>query len=520
MRIFVLNPPFLPRYSRSQRSPAVTKSGTLYYPIWLAYATGVLEQAGHQVRLVDAPATGYNLTDVVHMAEEFQPRLLVLDTSVPSMHYDVQVAAGLKQTLPESFLVFVGLHVSALPEEMLRAAPVVDAVARREYEYTLRELAEVLDGGGDLSQVLGLSFRVRPPGGNGTGPEIIHTPDRPPIEDLDALPFVSDVYRRHLRVEDYFYAITPWPSVTIITGRGCPYRCSFCLIPQTFQGHRYRRRSVENVVAEFEYVAEHLPQVKHIFIEDDTFTVDKERARQLGRELAWRNLKLTWAANARADVDRETLEIMHAGGLRMLCVGFESGNQSVLNSIHKGITVPRMMQFMDDARKAGVLIHGCFIMGNLGETPESMQATLDLAKKINPDTAQFYPLMVYPGTTAFRWAEEQGYISRGTDFREWITEDGMHSTVINQPGLSAKDVVAFCDYARRSFYLRPTYLWSKLKQVTTRPDEFQRVAKAAWHFLPHLFRRRGRPLVRSRAVAKEVKERASGGVEAAAAETK
>lgn len=476
----MLNPPFHPRYSRSQRSPAVIKSGVMYYPIWLAYATGVLEQAGFLVKLVDAPAAGYTLPHVLDLADEFQPRLVVLDTSTPSIHNDVAVAEAIKNRLPGAFVLLVGPHVSALPGASLRLSPAIDAVARQEYDYTVRDLAQWLAGGGNLGDVLGLSYRA-------SDGAIIHNADRPFIEDLDALPFVSQVYQRHLRVEDYFYSIARYPEVTIVTGRGCPHRCVYCLWPQTLLGRRYRKRSVGNVADEFEFIAHELPQVKEVFIEDDTFTVDQKRAVALAQELIRRGNRLPFTANARADVGYETLRSLKEAGLRLVCVGFESGDQAVLDAMHKRITVEQFQEFREAARRAGVLVHGCFMAGNPGETRESLDKTLKLAQDLRPDTAQFFPLMVYPGTEAYEWAAQNGYLAAG-DFRDWLTPDGLHRSTVSRPDLSAEEVVAWCDHARRSFYLRPRYIAGKAWEVVAHPGEARRIFKAASVFVRYLFR--------------------------------
>lgn len=482
VNVLMLNPPFHPRYSRSQRSPAVIKSGVMYYPIWLACATGVLEQAGFNVQLVDAPAAGYDLEYVLDLAAEFRPRLVVVDTSTPSIHNDVEVAEAIKSRVSEAFLLLVGPHVSALPEASLQLSPAIDAVARREYDYTVRALAQLLDGGGDLgtTHCEGLSYREQ----DGT---IIHNSDRPFIEDLDALPFVSQVYKRHLRVEDYFYSITRYPEVTIVTGRGCPHRCTYCLWPQTLIGRRYRKRSVANVADEFEFIAHELPQVKEVFIEDDTLTVSQKRAVALAQELIRRGNRLPFTANARADVSYETLRWLKQAGLRLLCVGFESGDQQVLEAMHKGITVEQFYDFREAARRAGVLVHGCFMAGNPGETRESLAKTLKLAQKLRPDTAQFFPLMVYPGTEAYEWAARNGYLA-ADDFRDWLTPDGLHRSTVSRPDLSAEEVVAWCDHARRSFYLRPRYVAGKAWEVIAHPREARRIFKAAGVFARYLFR--------------------------------
>jgi anaerobic magnesium-protoporphyrin IX monomethyl ester cyclase len=480
MKILLLNPPYLQKFSRSQRSPAVIKSGTMYYPIWLAYACGVLEKEGFQVELVDAPATGRDLSYILDLVKEFLPRIVVMDTSTPSIHNDAQVMQAIKGAVPGAFSLFVGPHVSALPENSLRNYPEVDAVARGEYDYTARDLARCLAAGADLQDVLGLSYRCQ-------DGEISHNPARPWIKDLDAIPFVTEVYKRHLRVENYFYSITRYPEVAIITGRGCPYRCTYCMWPQTLTGHGYRRRSVTNVADEFEFIQEELPEVKEVFIEDDTLTVDQKRSVALGEELVSRGNRLPFTANSRADVSYETLYWLKKGGLRLLCVGFESGEQAILDAIEKRIRVEQFYEFRQAARRARVLVHGCFMAGNPGETRETLQKTLQLAKDLDPDTAQFFPVMVYPGTTAYEWAHRNGYMLTD-DFRNWLTEDGLHKSIISRPELSAQELVDWCDSARRSFYLRPRFVAAKVLEMITNPRETTRILKAFNIFARYLLK--------------------------------
>jgi len=479
MRVLALNPPFHPHYSRGQRSPAVIKSGVMYYPIWLAYATGVLEQSGFQVKLVDAPAAGRDLDYVLDLVDGWQPQLVVVDTSTPSIHNDVEVARAIKQHTPGALVVLVGPHVSALPEESLRLSDTVDAVARLEYDYTVRDLALAVQSGADLADVLGLSYHR-----NG---EIVHNPDRPYIRDLDALPFVSQVYKRHLCIEDYFYSITRYPEITIITGRGCPHRCAYCLWPQTLTGHGYRRRSVANVADEFEFIEHELLQVKEVFIEDDTLTVNERHTVALCQELIRRGVQLPFTANSRADVSYETLRWLKKAGCRLLCVGFESGDQAVLDAMGKGIQVKEFRRFAHDARRAGVMIHGCFMVGNPGETRQSLDRTFKLALELPLDTAQFFPLMVYPGTRAYEWAQRNGYLI-SEDFCDWLTEEGLHNSVVSRPDLPAEELVRWCDDARRRFYLRPRYVLAKVCEIITHPAEARRILKSFRRFVRHLFR--------------------------------
>jgi anaerobic magnesium-protoporphyrin IX monomethyl ester cyclase len=484
MRILALNPPFLPRYSRESRSPAVAKSGTLYYPMWLAYAAGYLEKTGHEVLLLDAAASGLSREETVTRAKKFAPSLAVLDTSTPSIYSDIEVAVALKKEVPSVFVTLVGVHVSALPLETLDISPEIDSVAFGEYDATLADLAGKLEKRGKnddiLRTVAGLAFRLS------NGGTVKNEP-RPYIEDLDGIPFVSAVYLKHLDITPYFYGHSRYPLVVLVTGRGCPFRCTYCVLPQTLMGHRYRKRSIASVVGEFQYIAENFPYVKEIMIEDDTLTADRTRCREFSEALlAAGATTVPWSANSRADVDYDTLHAMRRAGCRLLCVGFESGEQAILDNIQKSLTVGAIRAFVADAKRAGILVHGCFMVGNRGETPETLGSTLSFAKELNPDTAQFYPIMAYPGTSDYRYFREKGWIV-SDDFSKWLTEEGLHSSVVSRPELTYETLVAFCDRARREFYLRPRYLLSKGLQALAHPGEMKRLVKGGLSLLKHLF---------------------------------
>ncbi len=460
MKILVLNPPFLPRFSRSQRSPAVTKGGTLYYPFWLAYATGVLEDKGHEVRLVDAPAQGLDLKDTVEYARDFKPSLVVLDTSTPSIYNDIKVGEVIKEALAESFVVLVGTHPSALPEETLRLGNNIDAVARGEYDYTILELAESLEDNSSLDSVDGLSFR--------SGEGITHNKDRGLIEDVDKLPFLSRVYQRHLNVKDYYFAAADYPLVQIITARGCPHRCFFCVYPQIFHSRKFRPRSAGNVVEEFFYIKDNFPEVREIGLEDDTFTANRNRTREICRLLIENKNKLKWYANVRSDLDFETMSLMKEAKCRLLVVGFESASQEVLDGMHKGLKSEQSIEFMKYANKVGILVHGCIMVGNPGETRETMEESFNFAKKLDCDSMQFYPLIVYPGTEAYEWAKVHGYLLT-EDFSQWLTSTYAHNCVISFPHLTTEEMVNFCETAYNRYHFNARYLSGRVLQTMISP---------------------------------------------------
>jgi len=477
MNILFLNPPFTGKFSRSSRSPAVTKGGTLYYPIWLAYAAGVSEQAGHEVRVCDAPAEGLTLNDIFEYMIEFLPDLVIIDTSTPSIYSDASYAGEIKKNFPAAFTVLVGTHPSALPEETLRIENEVDAVAMGEYDYTIRDLAEALEHHTALEAVSGLALRQ-----NG---RIKKNSEREKIRDLDDIPFVSSVYKRHLEVKHYFFAAANYPMVMIMTGRGCPHRCFFCVYPQVFHGRFYRVRSVENVVDEFDYITKAFPEVKEIGIEDDCFTANPGRVRKICERLIERNIRINWYCNVRGDLDYDLLKLMKRAGCRLVTVGFESGCQQILDNIRKGESVDRYYRFAKDAHRAGILVHGCMMVGNPGDNRDTLAESYAFAERINCDSMQFYPLYVYPGTEAYQWAKENGYLSTEI-FSEWLTEDGLHNCVLNTPDLSASELVRLSDAYLRRYHLRPRYLVKKCIQALRSPSEGYRTYKSARVFFSKL----------------------------------
>ena len=452
MNIYFINPPFKAEYgkfSRESRSPAITKSGALYYPLWLIYAALYSRKQGHIVSFLDAPAKQLNEEQSLDIIEKTnnEHSLFVLDTSTPSIKNDVAFAGKLKAIYPHSFVVLVGTHPSACAEETLGYSNAVDAVAIGEYDCIVNELANVLDAGKDLREVRGLCFWDG--------------------KEFD-LPFASQFIKEHLNERDYFFAAATYPSIQIFTGRGCPFRCNFCVYPQTMHGHAFRARSAENVVAEFEYIAANFPDVKEVVIEDDTFTANKKRVLDICRLLVEKKLnkRLKWLCNARVDLDLETMLAMKKAGCRLIIPGIESGSQQILDNIKKGTKVEYFYQYVANAKKAGLLIHACYMVGNQGETRETMEETLRLALRLNTDTAQFFPLIPYPGTEAYQWARENNYI----------------------PDLSAGEMVDFCNRARKKYYLRASYILHRLRVGLRNPSDLKRSLKAFAKLKRYLFK--------------------------------
>jgi len=482
MRILFVNPPYRDlRFSRAQRSPGVIKSGTMYYPYWLAHAAALAEARGQKIDLVDCAADGIGREELLTRARRFAPELVVVETSTPSYNCDLGTVTFLRAGLAGARFLMVGTHATAEWRHALEHCSELDFVGIGEYDETVAELAQALETGGPLGAIAGLARR--------DGGEAVEGPVRAPIEDMDALPWIAPIYKRFLTPENYLFTIATQPMVMLIGGRGCRAKCFFCVYPQLMHGHRYRTRSPAHVVGEMKWVQENMPEVREIVFEDDTFTADPKRAREIARLVRQEGVTLPWFANIRTNIDRETLEALYEAGLRECATGFESGDQTILNNMRKGQTLERQRSFMRDCRDIGILVHGCFMVGFPGETRETLKRTLNLALELSPDSAQFYPVMPYPGTGAYLWAQENGFLNTG-NFDDWLNDEGGHRCVIDLPGLPARELERFCESAFRRFHFRPRYILRKLLQAATSPREGRRSINAGINFLRYLLRGR------------------------------
>jgi len=485
VKVFFVNPSFKSEYgkfSRENRSPTVTRSGTLYYPMWLIYAAAVVEKDGFDVEFLDSPALGFSpeqqFSYIHNHCEDVS--LFVINTSTPSIVNDTECADYLKENYPNAFVMLVGTHPSALPEETLRNSKKIDAVARHEYDYIVRDVARALDKGENPFSVKGLTYRF-----NG---EIKSNDNMPLIDNLDDIPFLSEFVYNHLNYKDYFFAAGEYPEIQIFTGRGCMSRCKFCVYPQVMHGHGYRMRTPENVVSELEFIDKKFPDVKEIVFEDDTLTVNKDRILKICKLMVDKGLnkRFRWLCNARVSLDLETMIYMKKAGCHLIIPGIESGNQQILKNISKGTSLKQIHEYVSNAKKVGLQVHACYMVGNEGETRETMNETLRLALELNTDTAQFYPLLPFPGTESYLWAKTNGYLKG--NYSDYVKEDGTINCILELPNLSSEDMVSFCDEARKKYYMRPSYILHRILMGVKDPNDLKRSFKAFMSLKKYLFK--------------------------------
>ena len=468
LRTLFLHPPSFEGFDggAGSRYQARREVRSFWYPTWLAQPAALVPGS----RLVDAPPAGLGLADVAPLARDYD--LAVLHTSTPSFAHDVRVAEALKAANPALRIGLVGAHVAVQREAALEASRAIDFVTGTEFDFTIHEVAQ----GRDLASVAGLSYRV-----NG---HLRRTPERAVLEDMDRLPFVVDVYRRDLVVEQYFIGYLLHPYVSLYTGRGCRSKCTFCLWPQTVGGQRYRTRSVEHVVAEIALAQRYFPQVREYFFDDDTFTDDLPRAEAIARGLG--RLGVTWSCNAKANVPYATLKVLKDNGLRLLLVGYESGDQGILNHIKKGVRLDIAREFTRNAKALGIKIHGTFIMGLPGETRETIASTIRFAQDIDPDTLQVSLAAPYPGTALHREAQERGWLS-GDGL---VDGDGVQESALGYPDLPRAEIFASLETFYRRFYFRPRKLFSIASEMVRDPAIGRRRLREGRDFLSFLYRRR------------------------------
>ncbi len=423
---------------------------SFWYPTWLAQPAALVEGS----KLIDAPPHGLKLSDVVATARDFD--LVVLHTSSPSFGSDIKTIEALKSANPGLKAGLIGAKVAVDPAGSLSASKAVD-----------------------LSRISGLSYR-------NAETRIVHNDARATLEDMDALPFVTPVYKRDLKIENYFIGYLKHPYISLYTGRGCKSRCTFCLWPQTVGGHRYRTRSVGHVAEEIAWAQKAFPQVKEFFFDDDTFTDDLPRAEAIAIELG--KLGVTWSCNAKANVPRKTLEVMRDNGLRLLLVGYESGNQQILYNIKKGMRIEFARRFTKDCHDLGITIHGTFILGLPGETKETIEETIRFATDINPHTIQVSLAAPYPGTYLYRQALENGWLDGVNS--ELVDTHGVQIAPLHYPHLSHTEIFDSVETFYKRFYFRSGKIAAIVGEMVRSPEMMKRRLREGIEFFHFLRERR------------------------------
>jgi len=433
----LLSPPYLKDYMRNARCDFVSLSGTQWFPILLGYLGAFLEGKGCNIKLIDAPAYNLSFRETENIYLDYKPDFLIVYPGDKSKESDIEFTDFLvaKYGAPA---IFVGPYYSMDSFYFLKKSKRVSHGVEGEFEYPVWEWIQ----GKSLEEINNLVFK--------RDGSVIRNDSRLYLSqsELDSIPFVSNFFHRHLNFKYYRTASEPHPFLDIMTGRGCGWGlCTFCLWVHTYIKERtYNKRSIGNVMEELEFVEKNMKFVRSVMIQDDTFP--KERIIEFCSEKLKRNIKIRWSCYVRADLDFETLQLMKKAGCLNLHVGFESANNEVLKKIKKGLTKERMTKFALEAKKAGLRIHGDFLIGLPGDSEENIKDLINWACSIRPYTAQFQIFIPFRGTPIYKELKQQGFLNNNR---------------INYPYLTNEKIEYLSKFAYRKFYLSLPYILEVLK---------------------------------------------------------
>lgn len=418
------------------------------FPFLLAYGMAALEAKGVPCLIVDAIAEGIDEDAYLDRVVRFAPDLIVNEIATASLASDLAVAAKLKQRTGAR-IALCGPHASALPADLLADAS-IDFVLMGEIEATVAALVDALDAHRPVAGIAGLAWK------DDHGRPVIEP--RRPLAGLDTLP---QPHRETLPLRNYRVGGYPAPTLYMYASRGCPFRCTYCLWPQTlYESGRFRAREVVAVVDEIEETRQRFGPFRSVYFDDDTFNVGKARMQALADELARRSWRLPFGCNARADLfDQETLDRLAAVGLFNIRIGVESGDLEILARARKDLDLERIPRCIDMAHRAGVRVHVTFTVGLSGESWDSVHRTIDFALRLRPDSVAFTITTPYPGTAYYDEVVEAGNLEATT----WEDFNVVKSSAIRTAHMSADEITRAEKLLMRKVYYAPRFLLRRLR---------------------------------------------------------
>jgi anaerobic magnesium-protoporphyrin IX monomethyl ester cyclase len=464
MRVLIINPPWPGKGygTRSQNRIIKHRSDKyLQYPIFLAYSAAQLEALGHDVAYIE----DLDLEQTLAESARLEPHVIFMETTTPSIQADYQNLTSLKERTGATIVVG-GPHATYFHREVLEQCPAVDVVIRHEFD---TKIANVISHLNQLDGVEGITFR--------NGSQIIDRGDGQLCDNLDAIPFPDrDMIPWNWYLEAWY---SRKPFMNMMTARGCPYHCAFCLWPQSMYGHKQRFRSLDNVFAELKLLKERYG-LKEVNIDDGTFTTNKKRVIEFCQRIRDQKLGIIWTCNGRVDnLDDEMLAEMKASGCKMIRLGVESGSQEVLDKIRKGLTLKQIEDGVRLVKKHGIQALGGFMFGFPYDSRETVEQTIRFAKQLSPDQVQFSINMCYPGTSLYEYAKDHALLL-AKSFKEF---DMTYGPVVKTVDMERSELEHILARAYREFYFRPGFVLQTLLNMTDL-DEIQRV----WRSLKSLLR--------------------------------
>lgn len=413
-------------------------------PIGIGYIGAVLKKAGHEVSFIDSQALNLTTEQFRAKLTGFKPEVVGITSMTPTFFGALQAAKIAKEC--GAIVVMGGPHLAVFPKETLSYS-CIDYGIIGEGEYSMLELVDKIERGLPVNRIKGLVYRE-----NGR----IRMNPASLIRNLDGLPFPA---RHLLPMEAYSSILGLHPSDVMVTTRGCPYRCGFCVKQPSDQKVRFR--SAKNIVDEMELLVK-TRKVKEIMFYDDTLTMKRQHVVDICNEILRRGLKVLWESPTRVDcLDPELLRLMRQAGCRRLRVGVESGCQDILNLMQKDITVNEIRRGINWIKEAKIECSAYFIIGYLGDNKERMRKTVSFMRELNPDLVMICKAVPLPGTTLFVQTVQAGLASQ-----DYWSEFILGKRSDRLPPL-AEDADIWLKHAFRSFYLRPGFIFKKLIKINS-----------------------------------------------------
>lgn len=440
MKVTFLNPP--------QTNSKYKFLGVVAPSLGIGYMAAVLEKNGYDVDVLDASALELTYDEIGDEILKRKPDIVSISALTPTIGVALDSADKIKQVKPDTIVVLGGYHPTFEFQSVLEE-PSVDVVVRGEGEYTLLELVQTVEAGGDLRNVNGLAFHDE------TDNSLVLTPDRSVIQDLDELPFPAF----HLFPMEKYRILNITTNVaTIITTRGCPMQCSFCS-SAALHGHKLRRRSYQNVCDEIELRLKE-ENIDTIAFMDDTFTLNKRFVRDFCQEIKRRNLKFLWGCTSRVDtLDEDLLQTMKDAGCITIFIGVESADQQMLEKMNKNITVSKTEKAFRLARKVGIRTIASCVIGMPEDTKNTINKTINFVKGLNPNYALYSLATPYPGTRFYNEVFKKNLIVIN-DWSKYTLIDPILETI----DCSSNELRSIQKKAFIKFYLRPGYLARQVSQ--------------------------------------------------------
>ena len=452
MKILFIDPPYI-------NFEGIKESGGHMLPLSFGYLAAYARKKipGLEFEVLDCEVEGLDYQQIKKRIEGTKPDIVGMTAPTPPMKHVYKISEIVKEIYPNVPIVLGGLHPTVLPERTMKDGEKIDFIIVGEGEVTFVELLQALKSNRkEFSDIAGLGWRK--------DDKIVINKRRELMPDLDEIPLPArDIFNLKLYYPPPTKKVSEENTTPIVTSRGCPFNCIHCIPRILWQGC-VRYRSADNVVAEIEECVNKY-NLREFYFCDEIFTVNKKRAIEICNKIIEKKIRIYWICFSRANtIDSELVRVLKKAGCRKITIGLESGSQKILDLMRKNTTVQQGRKAVEIIRKEGVEVYGNFMLGNIGETVETIKETINFAKSLDLDNATFFITSPFPGTDLYQIAQKLDHIDQNTPWEAFAPLTNQKPILV-QSNLTGEDLIYWQKKAFRQFYLRPRYIYKKLRQI-------------------------------------------------------